>query len=351
MLQAHSENFRKKRIELEVSYGKKVTFTDTDCLAVELIEYLKKTKNIEIHLDFFLNLCAICEIQWTTGDFAKETLLMIPKPSKHQGEVPKVRVKVPRVVCLSCSETLSTEDGVQRIEAHAACTLEDAWHAMLGNKRPKVSNFVLSAQSEITPNSVEHSTSSKTRGAPTVHCGGRLEKLPAVHSTALLDYERRDRQLQTSQQQEGEILRRDGEGESVTSTSDNLSSSSGGESLQDMVDQKGFMTCIQLIKSGPADQAGMKSGDVFTEFGNIAKESFEGLKSVANLVRRSANKTIQAVVLRRVTGGNKPKKRGAKFRKIRLTLTPSYCHDTDGGGVLGAVINIWPIPVSFGAQE
>merc|ERR1712096_201180 len=133
-------------------------------------------------------------------------------------------------------------------------------------------------------------------------------------------------QPQASQQQEEEIPRNEGGSRSTTPTSESNSTSSGGEPLKNMVDQKGFLVCTQLVKTGGADMAGLKAGDVFTRFGNIRKENFEGLKSVANFVRRSANKTFQAVVLRKVKRSNN--KSGARLHKVKLSLTPLNCQDT-----------------------
>jgi len=346
MLQANNENFRKKRIELEVSYGKKIAFSKTDNIAKDLIEHLRVTKNVLIHLDFCLNLCAVCELQWTTGDFAKETLLLIPKPMDRASDAPKVRVTIPRVVCLSCSESLSSEDGVQRIEACASSTLTEAWRATLKHKQLKVKNTASSSNVEKPLNSLNQSSSSSKAGAnEKVHCGGGLKRYSSTHSPLT-----QDPLVQNSQRQEGEGSRRDKESGSMTSTSDTNSSSSGGESMQNIVDQKGFMVCTQLVRTGRADLAGLKAGDVFTKFGNMTKENFEGLKSVANFVRRNASKSFEAIVLRQVNSGSKQQKQGT-FRKVRLTLTPLRCKDIEGGGVLGAVINTWPIPVSDTVQE
>jgi len=336
MLQSSGGKFRKRRIELNVSYGKQISFTKTDSIAKELHEYLKETKNVEAHLDFGLNLCAICEDQWTSGDYASETLLLIPNPGYHVSGSQKVRVTIPRVVCLSCSETLSSEDGVERVEAHVTCSLTDAWRAIVGHGRPTVT----SSQPGKNQNSFNPCTPSNSR----VQCGG-LEQFPLIHSHTSRDYDITDGQLRTAQHFEGDGSRRERETGSVTSTSDNNSSSSGRESLQNLLDQKGFMVCTQIVKSGGADIAGLKAGDIFTQFGNLTKDNFKGLKSVANFVRRSANKTFEVVVLRQMNGRNKQKKYDDALRKVRLKLTPSYCHDTDGGGVLGAVVNTWPVRI------
>jgi len=351
MLQASDENFQKRRIELEVLYGKKITTSSkTTEIGQALCEYLKATKKIEVHVDFCLNLCAVCELQWETGDFAKEKLLLIPKPNQHSTDKPKpvpVRVTIPRVVCASCSLTLSNEDGLEIKESIPAYTFSEAWRKLLGVTIPKV-NVVSSLSHEIDNPLVSLNQSAASKNQDNSE---GFDQCASNRSPPLQEYGNSNCRTHTSQQQQLDTAENSRQGENsgtVTPTSENNSSSSGGESLQSMVDQKGFLVCTQLVKTGGADLAGLKAGDIFTQFGNITKENFVGLKSVANFVRGSANKSFQAVVLRRVVEGNQHKKRGATFHKIRLHLTPLYCHDADGagGGVLGAVMNVYPLPSS-----
>jgi len=346
MLQASNENFQKQRIELEVLYGKKIHALSktTESIAKALYEYLKATKKIEVHLDFSLNLCAVCELQWKTGDFAKEKLLLIPKPSEHSTEKPKpVRVTIPRVVCPSCSQTLSQEDVVERKEGSTACTFLEAWRMLIAKIKPKANVFVSPSHNIENP----LSSFKPTFSLNPVNCVGGFDQFAPIHTPART-YDNAECQNHSSQQQQPETTEnRQGENSgTVTPTSENNSSSSGGESLQSMVDQKGFLVCMSLVKTGGADLAGLKLGDIFTQFGNITKENFEGLKSVANFVRARPNQTFQAVVLRRVEERNQRKKRGVAFQKVRLHLTPLKCHEAEGGGVLGAVMNVYPLPSS-----
>ena len=108
----------------------------------------------------------------------------------------------------------------------------------------------------------------------------------------------------------------------------------------------GFLICTQLVKTGGADQGGLQVGDVFVEFGHYSKKRFPGLKSIANLVRRSAGKEIPVVVWRKLEQmGNMDDDAGRTvFQKLALKLKPLQSHDADGGGVLGAVINTYPLP-------
>jgi len=109
----------------------------------------------------------------------------------------------------------------------------------------------------------------------------------------------------------------------------------------------GFLICTQLVKTGGADQGGLQVGDVFVEFGHYSKKRFPGLKSIANLVRRSAGKEINVVVWRKLEQMNAVEDDGTGrtvFQKLALKLKPLQSHDADGGGVLGAVINTYPLP-------
>jgi len=121
----------------------------------------------------------------------------------------------------------------------------------------------------------------------------------------------------------------------------------GAEAEADPFDD-GFLICTQLVKTGGADQGGLQVGDVFVEFGHYSKKRFPGLKSIANLVRRSAAKDINVVVWRKqeIKAGDAMDDGTGRtvFQKLALKLKPLQSHDADGGGVLGAVINTYPLP-------
>jgi len=354
MLKASNENFQKQRIELEVLYGNKINALNETAksLAKPLYEHIKATKKIEVHLDFCLSLCAVCEQPWKTGDFAKEKMLLIPKPNEQLTKKPKpVRVIIPRVVCPSCSQTLGQEDRVERKEGSTASTFLEAWRTTIAGKaKPKAAKsevkvFLSQSHNIENPLSEFTPTASSNQGKSV---GGFGQFNPVMRTPDVRSYENAESQNRSSQQQQpenSENMQGENSG-TVTPTSENNSSSSGEESLQNMVDQKGFLMCMSLVKTGGADLAGLKAGDIFTQFGNITKENFEGLKSVANFVRARPNQTFQAVVLRQVATGKQHKKRGATYQKVRLDLTPLYCHEAEGGGVLGAVMNVFPLPTS-----
>jgi hypothetical protein len=108
--------------------------------------------------------------------------------------------------------------------------------------------------------------------------------------------------------------------------------------------QHGFLICTQLVKTGGADQGGLQVGDVFVGFGHYSKSRFPGLKSIANLVRKSAGKEIPVVIWRKLESVEDDGSSKTLFQKLALKLRPLQSHDADGGGVLGAVINTYPLP-------
>jgi len=102
----------------------------------------------------------------------------------------------------------------------------------------------------------------------------------------------------------------------------------------------GFLICTQLVKTGGADQGGLQVGDILVEFGHYSKARFPGLKSIAMLVRKSAGKEIPVVVWRKLEN----LEGGPMYQKLSLKVKPLQSHDANGGGVLGAVINTYPLP-------
>jgi len=106
--------------------------------------------------------------------------------------------------------------------------------------------------------------------------------------------------------------------------------------------EDGFLICTQLVKTGSADQGGLQVGDVLVEFGHYSKGRFPGLKSIATLVRRSAGKEISVVVWRKLENVNTF--HPTTYQKLTLKVKPLQSHDANGGGVLGAVINTYPLP-------
>lgn len=371
MLQVTSKTFQKKRTSLKVAYGKKIVVSKED-MAEKLYEHFKATKKKEIHMNFKLDHCAICESVWSNGNFATEKLLLVPKNKDAlvNGVKPvSVHVKLPRVVCMSCSETLAEEDGADpNGESATTCTLSSAWRVMLESKQPPKKSGQ-QAQGNSWKNKVAGKTN-KGPGRPAFNRQGMagVSRFPPIRSPPVRNGAKhspnfrpsssppnsqptppRDRLKAMNLEENGNLsprsaaASRDGEGrERVDSIPKSIA------------DQKGFLVCTQLVKTGGADKAGLQVGDIFIKLGHMEKENFQGLKQLAMFIRGSSNKTIEAVVLRNMNQDGQRSKRpflvtkthetGAMFQKRKLFLTPLKSHDADGGGVLGAVMNLWPVP-------
>ncbi|MES1912309.1 MAG: hypothetical protein MHM6MM_004607 [Cercozoa sp. M6MM] len=132
--------------------------------------------------------------------------------------------------------------------------------------------------------------------------------------------------------------------------------------------QDAFLVVTQMVKTSAADQAGLCVGDCFLRFGHLHKENFNSLRQVADLVRKSPNKVIHVQVLRQTpgvpeatvsggvdvcassnSGSSKMKKNELNDVQLReFEVTPLSSLDINGGGVLGAVVNTWPLPRPLG---
>jgi hypothetical protein len=69
-------------------------------------------------------------------------------------------------------------------------------------------------------------------------------------------------------------------------------------------DKAGILIVTSLIRSSPADEAGIKCGDVFVKFGDFTKSNFLSLSDVPPLIQNSPGKAISTVLLRRVDPEN-----------------------------------------------
>jgi len=375
MLQVNSKTFSKKRMSLKVAYGKKIVVSKED-MAEKLYEHFKASKKKEIHMNFKLDHCAICESKWSNGNFATEKLLLVPKNKDAlvNGVKPvTLHVTLPRVVCMSCSATLAEEDGVDPSgESATTCTLSSAWRVMLESKEKAPKKSGQQAQG----NSWKNNKNQKAAGRPFTRQGmSGVSRFPPVRSPPTRNGAKSSPNLRPSgsppnYQTTPPKLADRMQGMSLDQEKGNLSprsaaTSGDGERRErvdsipkSIADQKGFLVCTQLVKTGGADKAGLQVGDIFIKLGYMDKENFQGLKSLALYIRGSANKSIEAIVLRNMNQESQRTKRsflvtkthdaGAMFQKRKIHLTPLKSHDADGGGVLGAVMNLWPVPQPAG---
>jgi C-terminal processing protease CtpA/Prc len=116
---------------------------------------------------------------------------------------------------------------------------------------------------------------------------------------------------------------------------------------------EGFLICTQLVKTSGADRGGLQVGDIISRFGHYTSVGFPGLRSLMHLIRNNAGKSFDVEVWRKMVQEPEPtqdegEERKVMYQKLLLQLTPS---ESDNGGVLGAVLNTYPIPVSRKERE
>ncbi|OQR80411.1 26S proteasome non-ATPase regulatory subunit 9-like [Tropilaelaps mercedesae] len=88
--------------------------------------------------------------------------------------------------------------------------------------------------------------------------------------------------------------------------------------------QKAFARIASVERSSPADQAGLRSEDLITNFGSIQLENFTGMMSIAGLVQNSIGKALKIRLLR-----------GLSLAQYDILLVPKRWN---GQGVLGCKI-------------
>lgn len=108
--------------------------------------------------------------------------------------------------------------------------------------------------------------------------------------------------------------------------------------------KNGFLVATHLVKTAAADQAGLAVGDIFVKFGQIEKSNFENLDNISDYVRNCPNRQIHTIVLR---SASFPSNNESKYQCKHLILKPVSSKDIGGGGVIGAVVNVWPLPKPF----
>lgn len=357
MLQITSKTFNKRRTQIDVQYGKNVQEANKEeHVAEALYERFKATKKVEIHMDFKLGGCAICECPWKTGHFAIEKLMLVPQKAGQQA----VPVSIPRVVCHICSKTMSDEDDQVAEESATSSTLGTAWrvYTEMQDKRakqprskpgskgptPQASpNIRPTFKSKLTQGNLQKRGPVLSRSPPVRNPPpGNPQQSRAPSGTPMMRPSPNLSSAALSTATDGMDCMSIGDAATVVSS---VPGDVMGQSLgESAVNKAGFLVCTQLVKTGGADKAGLQVGDIFARLGHMTKDNFKDLKAVANFIRRSANQVIEAVVLRKQGGNEMRGGRGAVFHTIKLQLTPLQSHDADDGGVLGAVMNLWPKP-------
>jgi len=232
------------------------------------------------------------------------------------GNLGRFRIELPRIACYECSTEYASINGINNVAPTNDESLGKIWQNYKNGQLKLNSNkSSQSKPSVLSPVSIQSPVATKDKDD---------EKMNVDHGAD---------PMQPSSQQ-------------PIPSKDCKTTLPLSEAERDPFDD-GFLICTQLVKTGGADQGGLQVGDVFVEFGHYSKKRFPGLKSIANLVRRSAGKEINVVVWRKLEQMNAVEDDGTGrtvFQKLALKLKPLQSHDADGGGVLGAVINTYPLP-------
>jgi len=272
--------FKKRSMKHQIQRGVRVSVSAND---VEELRAILGEDRWEMLDNNNLNLCVVCEEQCTEGELAIEDVLFIPNKNDPSCEsFVRFTVEQPRVCCHECA--------------------------------------------------VDNSQRSTPLMTSTTRSIGQAFK----------DYE--DKKSQDTTRPTNVLKSEENNNTNVNSGNENQQSVIPTEAEKDPFDD-GFLICTQLVKTGGADQGGLQVGDVFVEFAHYSKKRFPGLKSIANLVRRSAEKEIPVVVWRKLEVNSMEDNAGRTvFQKLALKLKPLRSHDADGGGVLGSVINTYPLP-------
>lgn len=84
-----------------------------------------------------------------------------------------------------------------------------------------------------------------------------------------------------------------------------------------------FALIDQVFRSSPAEEAGLKEGDLLVEFGSVDAENHANFSAIVQLVQDSVGRPIRVVVQR---------KEGTGSNYVTLSLTP---HTWSGRGLLG----------------
>lgn len=370
-----SAAYKRKPLRHRIEYGVRVQMGSA---AEQELARILGAKKLQMMRANSMSCCVVCDEPCVDGEFAVETVLFIPNKGdpayEHLG---RFRIELPRIACRECAAEHADIDHAKASpspNAQPPLTLGAVWkNYQSGQPFPFDGKGATKTSSDdakaASPREIPVQPRSRPQPPPQPQqqqqAHGRPHYVPPHDRTSYqshgygqahhaqgghggyrgtqgtyAQHTQQSHHTQHTQQQSQKV---------------NLPlSGHGPEAERDAFDD-GFLICTQLVKTGGADQGGLQVGDVFVEFGPYFKKKFPGLKSIANLVRRSAAKDINVVVWRKqeIKAGDGREAREVfdddgtgrtVFQKLALKLKPLQSHDADGGGVLGAVINTYPLP-------
>ncbi len=94
-----------------------------------------------------------------------------------------------------------------------------------------------------------------------------------------------------------------------------------------------FALIDQVFRASPAEESGMKAGDMLVTFGSVDAENHSNFTAIINLVQNSVGRPVQVVVLRKEEEeGGMRSSFSSSSRLVTLSLIP---HTWSGRGLLG----------------
>jgi len=256
-----------------------------------------------------LNSCCLCDDIVVEGHFAVETLMFIPKNNPNQ----RFYCQIPRLCCDTCSDHELQLNG--KHSNSEISTIRECWNKFQKSiRKEKEQDKNVEVKIANTKENINANTNTNTNinTNTNVNANANTNTNANINANTNVSINDQDITSLTKQDSDQEVL------------------------------EDGFLICTQLVKTGGADQGGLQVGDIVVEFGHYSKARFPGLKSIATLVHKSAGKEIPVVVRRKLESLDTSHR--TVYKKLSLKIKPLQSHDVNGGGVLGAVINTYPLP-------
>ena len=313
-----SKAFKRRSLKHRIECGILVNIGKQEIEELSIILGQKKCQMFDGSFNDNISSCVVCDEQCISGEFAVETVLFIPnKNNTNSDNLGRFRMDLPRIACRECSAEYQQENNIIKVGG--------------GNNNDNIKSlgrvWQMHQNGELTQKQTDQSVQQQTQQIQHQHqrqhqhqhqhqnqsssslSGINMQQVPTIPAAGggnigggnigggninvgVNDNDDNKIGLPSDQGQSQQISSY--QGQQQMNSPNNVH-----EAERDPFDD-GFLICTQLVKTGGADQGGLQVGDVFVEFGHYSKKRFPGLKSIANLVRRSAGKEINVVVWRKL---------------------------------------------------
>ena len=297
--------YKRKSLKHRIECGTLVTINNDEIEELKRILGVRKCQMYKNHEN--MSSCVVCDEQCDNqrGEFAVETVLFIPnKNDPAYDNLGRFRIELPRISCHECSAEYATANNIRTNNNNnnnnndIILSLGQTWqNYQNGNLKSNINN-----------------NNNNNINKPSSHSSAQSASLSGVGNIAGIvspvgagNPNDDDNKIDNNNNNNNNNISNDNNNNNklVCDNSNNNNNNNNNnrdgafEAERDPFDD-GFLICTQLVKTGGADQGGLQVGDVFVEFGHYSKKRFPGLKSIANLVRRSAGKEINVVVWRKL---------------------------------------------------